>query len=179
MPKTAEGLTLQQQRFVEEYAIDLNATQAAIRAGYSPKTAQEQSSRLLSKAIVADAVAKRVATSTKKADLTIERLDQEIARLAFADLRKLYRDDGSLLPPHEWPDDVAAAVAGVDVAEMWEGRGADRKKIGELRKVKTWDKTTALTLAARRLGLLRDSAEIKVSVSLEMLVAASMKVSTP
>ena len=54
MPK--DGLTPKQQRFVEEYLIDLNATQAAIRAGYSEKTAQEQSSRLLSNVMVSQAV---------------------------------------------------------------------------------------------------------------------------
>ena len=49
-------LTPKQQRFVDEYLIDLNATQAAIRAGYSEKTAQEQSSRMLSNVIVSDAI---------------------------------------------------------------------------------------------------------------------------
>lgn len=52
-----KGLTPKQSRFVEEYLVDLNATQAAIRAGYSEKTAQEQSSRLLSNVIISDAVA--------------------------------------------------------------------------------------------------------------------------
>lgn len=52
------ALTPKQQRFVEEYLVDLNATQAAIRAGYSARTAQEQSSRLLSNAMVAAAIAK-------------------------------------------------------------------------------------------------------------------------
>ena len=50
-------LTDKQRRFVEEYLIDLNATQGAIRAGYSKKTAQEQSSRLLSNVMVQDAIA--------------------------------------------------------------------------------------------------------------------------
>lgn len=63
MPR--EGLTAKQQRFVEEYLIDLNATQAAIRSGYSEKTAQEQSSRLLSKAIISEAVN---AAQSKKSD---------------------------------------------------------------------------------------------------------------
>lgn len=71
-PIAKPGLTPKQQRFVSEYLIDLNATQAAIRAGYSVKTAQEQSSRLLSKAIIADAVADGARNHVARADVTAQ-----------------------------------------------------------------------------------------------------------
>jgi phage terminase small subunit len=152
-------LNPKQRRFVDEYAVDLNGAQAAIRAGYSKKTAKEQASRLLTNAHIGAAVQQRLAVSTKKAHLTVERIDQEIARLAFSDKRKLYRPDGTLKAPHEWDDDTAAAVAGVEVSELWEGHGEDREQVGVVKKVKVWDKPAALTLAARRLALLRDKTD--------------------
>jgi phage terminase small subunit len=71
-------LTIKQQRFVEEYLIDCNATQAAIRAGYSPETAQEQSSRLLSKAIIADAISAKAHKVSIKTELTAEKVLRDI-----------------------------------------------------------------------------------------------------
>lgn len=161
MSKAANGLNPKQQRFVDEYLKDLNGTQAAIRAGYSARTAQEQSSRLLSKAIVAAAVKAGIGRSVERAHLTVERIDQEISRLAFADLRKLYNPDGTLKQPHEWPDDVAAFVSGVEVVEK---KAADGTIVAVMKKVKTWDKPAALTLAARRLALLHDKLAVEVTV---------------
>lgn len=66
---TERQLTPKQEAFVREYMVDLNATQAAIRAGYSPKTAQEQSSRLLSNAIVSRAVAEAKAKRAEQLNL--------------------------------------------------------------------------------------------------------------
>ena len=66
------NLTPKQQRFVEEYLIDLNATQAAIRAGYSEKTAQEQSSRLLSNVMVQEAVQKAKNKLSERTELTVD-----------------------------------------------------------------------------------------------------------
>ncbi len=65
-------LNEKQKRFVAEYLIDLNATQAAIRSGYSAKTAQEQGSRLLSNAIVAEAIAKGAEKRIRKAEITAQ-----------------------------------------------------------------------------------------------------------
>ena len=63
-------MTPKQRRFVEEYLVDLNATQAAIRARYSERTAQEQGSRLLSKAMVQTAVAKAMAERSRRTKIT-------------------------------------------------------------------------------------------------------------
>lgn len=67
-------LTDKQQRFVSEYLVDLNATQAAIRAGYSAKTANREGSRLLSKVDVADAIAAKAAEKAAALDLSAERV---------------------------------------------------------------------------------------------------------
>ena len=79
----AKKLTEKQKRFVEEYLIDLNATQAAIRAGYSPKTANEQGTQNLAKLSIQDAVAKAMAERSRRTGINQDRVLQELAKLAF------------------------------------------------------------------------------------------------
>lgn len=83
------GLTLKQQRFVDEYMVDLNATQAAIRAGYSSETAQEQSSRLLSNVMVQAAISAARSAQQKRTSITADTVLMEIANVALADAREL------------------------------------------------------------------------------------------
>jgi phage terminase small subunit len=142
---TADTLTPRQQRFVEEYLVDLNAKQAAIRAGYSPKTAEHQGARLLSYAKVAAAVAAGRSRRSRRAEVSADRVLQELARIAYSDPRKLFNADGSLRPPHELDDDTAAALASLEVVEE---RGQRF-----VRRVRKWDKVRALELLAKHLGL--------------------------
>src|SRR5690606_4977902 len=153
------ALTAKQRRFVEEYLIDLNATQAAIRAGYSKKTAGQIGDENLKKPQIAAAVQAAQAERSKRTQITQDRVLQELARIAFFDIRKLYSDDGSMKAPHELDDDAAAALSGVDVTEEFQGRGEDREQVGFTKKAKIFDKGTALTLAMRHLGMLKDKVE--------------------
>lgn len=86
-----------------EYLVDLNATQAAIRAGYSAKTAQEQSSRLLSNVIVEAAIAKAQAKRAEKTGINAEWVLTRLASEATADLADLYDTNGAIKPIHAWP----------------------------------------------------------------------------
>lgn len=154
-------ITPKKRRFVDEYLVDLNATQAAIRAGYSAKTAHSQGPRLLDdvgvKELIADAMAKR-SESTK---ITAERVLQELGRVAFFDPRRLLNADGSPRPISELDDDTAAVLAGMDIQEEYEGSGEDRRFIGYTKKFKLADKVGALNLAMRHLGMLTDKLEVK------------------
>lgn len=76
-------LTDKQRRFVEEYLVDLNATQAAIRAGYSKRTAQEQSSRLLSNVMVQTAIQEAMAARSERTGITQDMVVQELAAVGF------------------------------------------------------------------------------------------------
>ena len=153
------ALTAKQRRFVEEYLIDLNATQAAIRAGYSRKTAGQIGDENLKKPQIAAAVQAAQAERSARTQITQDRVLQELARIAFFDIRKLYNDDGSMKAPHELDDDAAAALSGVDVIEEFQGRGEDREQIRFTKKAKIFDKGAALTLAMRHLGMLKDKVE--------------------
>ncbi len=88
MPKDDRGLTPKQARFVDEYLIDLNATQAAKRAGYSEKTAQEQSARLLSNAIVSRAIAERRQALHDKLELDQEWVLRNLEEIAGRCMQK-------------------------------------------------------------------------------------------
>lgn len=154
-------LTPKQRQFVEEYLIDLNGTKAAIRAGYSVKTARAIGNENLTKPDIAAAIEEAQRLRGIRTGITQERILQELARICFFDQRKLYKEDGSLKRPIDLDDDAAAALAGVDVVEM-QG-GASIEMDGEIthvplytKKVRVFDKNTALSLAMRHMGMLRD-----------------------
>ena len=157
-------MTPKQQRFVEEYLLDLNATQAAIRAGYSKRTASSIGEENLRKPEISEAIQEAKARRSERTQITQDRVLQELARIAFFDLRKLYRADGSLKAMHELDDEAAAVLAGVDVVEMAGGAefgGEEGAKHIPMftKKAKIPDKVAALGLAMRHLGMLKDKVE--------------------
>ena len=150
----AKKLTPKQKRFVSEYLIDLNATQAAIRAGYSPKTANEQGARLLANVSIAKAIQEARDKRQQRTEITQDRVLQEYARLAFYDPRKLFQPDGTPKPIEELDTDTAAVLAGLEVREEFEGTGQDRVFIGYTKKYKLANKLGALDSLAKHLGML-------------------------
>ena len=151
-------LTPKQQAFVAEYLVDLNATQAAIRAGYSAKTAEQQASRLLSNAKVAEAIAERMKERASRTEITQDRVLKEYARLAFFDPRKLFDSTGRPKAIHELDDDTAAVVAGLDVVNVGNAELGE----GEVLKFKLADKKGALDSVARHLGMFNDKLDLNV-----------------
>ncbi|QMV32493.1 terminase small subunit [Ralstonia phage Claudette] len=158
-------LSPRQERFVEEYLKDSNATQAAIRAGYSPgkdnKAAQVQANRLLSYASVIRAIEERRAKLAKKFELTRERLLEEYCKLAFSDPRKFFREDGTLKTIPELDDETAAALAHFEVMEEFDGSGENRMQVGYTSKVKWTDKRAALDSIARVMGWNQDKMKLQ------------------
>jgi phage terminase small subunit len=158
------ALTAQQKRFVAEYLIDLNATQAAIRAGYSQKTAKSQGNRLLTNVDVAAAIQEAQAKRSNRTEITQDRVLLELARIGFADIRNAVSWGRSpvdtqaeeaepnglgiypveLMPSSEVDDDTAAAISEVSLT----AQGV---------KLKTHDKLAALDKIARHLGMLNGS----------------------
>ena len=148
-------LTAKQKVFVQEYLVDLNATQAAIRAGYSQRTAGWIGPQLLGKTHIAEAVQGAMAKREERTEITQDRVLKEYAKLAFLDPRRFYDDDGQLLQVHELPEDVAAALSSMEVVT---------ERAGELelavRKIKFSDKKAALDSIARHLGMFKDKTEL-------------------
>lgn len=142
--------------FVEHYlSLQRNALQAykKLHPKVSDKTAGVEGCKLLKKPSVSAMLAAREKELQNKLELTTERVLKELARMAFVDIRKLYKEDGSLKAPHELDDDTAAALASIETEELFEGRGEDREHVGTLRKVKIFSKSDAIRDAMKHLGL--------------------------
>lgn len=156
------ALSDKQRVFVDEYLVDLNATQAAIRAGYSPKTANEQGARLLAKVSIQAELSERMKAREQRTEITQDRVLQEIARVAFFDPRKLFNDDGTPKRLVDLDDDSAAVVAGLDVATI----GNADVGVGQVMKYKIADKLKAIDQCMSHLGM--GKAKIELSGKVEI-----------
>lgn len=169
-------LTPKQARFVEEYLVDLNGTQAAIRAGYSPNTAQEIASQNLSKLIVQSAVAEAKAKLSQRVEVTQEMVMAEFAKIGFSDIRSLFDASGRLKPLCDLSAEQAASIATVEVVtKTIPGRDGEPADVEYTHKIRAWDKVAALTQMGRRLGMFVDKSEVKVTAGLAERVEAARK----
>ena len=148
-------MTPKQERFVEEYLVDLNATQAAIRAGYSKSTSYSIGQRLLKNVDIQKAITAAREKQQRRVEITADRVLEEYAKIAFFDPRKLFTADGGIKPPEQWDDDVAAVIGALDVMEI----GDDGEMIGRVKKLKLIDKKGALDSIGKHLGMFVDKVE--------------------
>lgn len=150
-----DGMTEKKRAFVTEYLRSNNGTQSAIKAGYSAKTAQQASSRLLKDVVVRAAITQHQAAVVAKvqteAGISLERTLREIARIAYFDPRRMFDAKGNPKSIHDLDDDTAAVIAGLDVLEEWEGSGQDRVLVGHVKKWKLADKKGALDMLMKHL----------------------------
>ena len=154
-------ITPKQEMFCQEYIKDLNATQAAIRAGYSEKTADVQGPRLLGNVRVSVRVSELFRTRAAAVGVTAENVLRELLRLASVDIGAAYDGNGALLPLHDMPEDVRRCIAAVETDEITEKGEAGRVTvIGYTRKVKFWDKKGSLDSLGRYLKLFVDRVDV-------------------
>ena len=168
-PKKA--LTAKQQRFLQEFPKDLNATRAAIRAGYSKKVAKVEGCKLVK--MIRRHVQMEEAehnlphnllspTTTSLSDQTKTDFQNFLTRLehlAYFDVRKMFDQHNNAIDIPNLPDDVAPAVAGFEITEKFDGRGANRKSIGFTKKVKLVDRLAAQQVLAKVRGFFHDKDE--------------------
>jgi phage terminase small subunit len=139
-------LTPKQQRFVEEYLVDLNATQAAIRSGYSARTAEKIGSENIRKPEIAAALAQAQRARSSRTQIDADWLLRRLAAEADADVQEIYDDDGRLKPIREWPEPFRKGlVAGFESAETPDGV--------VIRKIKLADRTKHLELIGRHINV--------------------------
>jgi hypothetical protein len=118
MREKVREMNKKQQLFVREYLVDLNGTKAAERAGYSRKTARQHAARLLTNVCISAEIQKATQARLRRLEITADGVIQELGRLAFFDVRKLFASDGSLLPLHRLDRDTAAGIAGFELVEV-------------------------------------------------------------
>lgn len=143
------ALTPKQKRFVEEYLVDLNATAAAIRAGYSKKTAEVIGYENLRKPQIEIAINQAMQEREKRTEITQDMVLQETAKLAFFDIRKMFDKDGKPLDISKLDNDTAAALVGLDVQDVAD---SDGNYVGFIKKYKLADKVKALELLGKHFG---------------------------
>ena len=158
-------MTDAQKRFCDEYLIDLNATKA-YKVAYSrckkDETASVNGSKLLRNTKVQEYISRKQKEIEKRTEVTQDRVIKELAKIAFLDIRKLYTDNGQLKNVADLDSDTAGAISSLETLEEYDGYGDDREKIGDTQKVKLLDKTKALELLGRHLGIFNDKLDVNV-----------------
>lgn len=149
------ALTRKQQRFVDEYLLDLNATQAAIRCGYSPKTAEVQGCRLLSNAKIAPAVEKALQARAERTKIDADWLLLRLAEEATADVNDLYDENGHLRPVADWPLIWRQGlVAGIETVREKVGKDKNGDpEYSTVHKVKLSDRVRRLELLGKHVDI--------------------------
>jgi phage terminase small subunit len=172
------ALTAKQETFVREYLVDLNATQAAIRAGYAAKDADVQGPRLLGNVGIAAAIEKAMDERSARTEITADKVLAELAKIGFADIRRAVRwysqtnvaaidtdaDMAALAGEGELRFAVANQVELVSSDEIDDETAAAISEIGQSStgalKVKFHDKRAALVDIGRHLGMFKERVEL-------------------
>lgn len=158
-------MTDAQKRFCNEYLIDLNATRA-YKVAYpnckKDETAKSAGSRLLTNVNVQNYISEKMKEREKRTEVTQDMVIKELAKIAFLDIRKLYTENGQLKNVADIDDDTAGAISSLETLEEYDGYGDEREKIGDIQKVKLLDKTKALELLGRHLGIFNDKLDVNV-----------------
>lgn len=147
-------MTKKQKRFVEEYLIDLNAAQAAIRAGYSPKAAYSIGSENLRKPEIRACIEKAMAERSKRTGINQDRIIEELAKIALLNPKNLINFEEATVKEEATEEDLAAISSiRVKCFPTKDGEGIERE-------VKMYDKAKALELLGRHLGMFKDKVEV-------------------
>ena len=144
-------MTKKQKRFIEEYLIDLNATQAAIRAGYSPDTAKAIGCENLTKPDIRAHIDRAMAERSKRTGVNADRVVQELAKIAFVNATEVIDPKTATVREDALPEDTAA-IQSVKVKTFGED--------GLEREIKMADKLKALEMLGRHLGMFKDQLEL-------------------
>lgn len=151
-----DNLTVKQRMFVEEYLIDLNATQAAIRAGYSAKTADQQGSRMLANVKVQQAIAERMAVRSKRTGVNQDRVVLELAKIAFVRMTDVVDSNGRI--KQDASEDDLSCIESIKYKE------SDNEYGGSVeREVKVASKLKALELLGKHLGMWNDKLDVNMT----------------
>lgn len=156
---TKKDLTPNQRLFLAEYLIDRNATRAykEVYKNVTDRTAITNGNKLLTNTYIQAAIAKSLEKQEKRLEISADKTVLETARLAFSDLRKFFKEDGSLIPIHELDDHAAAAISSVEVVVDKDGQ--------TVHKIKLWDKNSALEKLGKHFKVFVERKELSGEVT--------------
>ncbi len=158
-------LTKKQKAFCREYIKDLNAAQAAIRAGYSEKSAKEAGYENLTKPHISKFVAELMANRNEEAKIDADYVLKRLIQIDQMDFIDILEEDGSFRPVSKWPKVWRTYLSGIDIAEM----SVEGQIAGVLKKIKWPDKVKNLELLGKHINVqaFKDKAEVDVTITHE------------
>lgn len=151
--KKRKKLTEKEAQFAREYPIDFDGTKAAIRAGYSERTAHAIAYDVLRRPHVMDAIADEMQRRAERAQIDADYVLRRLIAIDQMDAADIIDDDGSVLPVKQWPKIWRQFIAGMDVSELYDGRGEGREAIGVLKKIRWPDKLKNLELLGKHIDV--------------------------
>lgn len=155
-----------QERFCREYVIDLNGTQAAIRAGYSENTANEQAGRLLVNVSIQERIAELKAEIGKRLDITADMVVQELAKIGFSNMNNYINNDFTFKSLDEITVDQSAAISSIEVSEF--SGGKDNRASETKIKFRLHDKRAALVDLGKHIGIFeKDNRQKSINLGLD------------
>ncbi|MEY8366280.1 terminase small subunit [Anaerovoracaceae bacterium 41-7] len=158
-------LTAKQQRFVEEYLIDLNATQAAIRAGYKrSEYTDTNANKLLENTRIKEEIDKAMAERSKRTGINQDRVVEELAKLAFVNAADVIDMETATVFPDAKPEDLAC-IQSVKVKTTTKG-----ESLIEEHEIKLYDKKDSLVQLGKHLGMFKDKLELDADMELKITV---------
>lgn len=175
------NLTDKQIFFCKEYIIDFNATQAAIRAGYSQDSAGSIGGENIQKPEIQHYIQELKERRSKRLDISADKILIELSKVAFSDLRKFYGVDGQLLPIQSIDDDCAGAISLLkSYEEKVQGVDSDDEIIqGTNKEIKLYDKLKALELLGKHIGFFEKDNEQQAKMLLNSTLPLKIEITPP
>lgn len=158
-------LNPKEERFVEEYLFDLNQKQAAIRAGYTPSNASTQSTRLMQKKAITDAIAIEMAERSRRTGISQDRVIAELAKIAFVNPMDIMDLNTAKVKSNISPEDTAA-ISSVRY-KSYKTESGD----GIERNIEMHNKIKALELLGKHLGMFNDKIHLETDSALTINIA--------
>lgn len=153
MEPKKKKLSKKQETFVKEYLVDLNATHAAIRAGYSEKTAKQIGFQNLRKDHIAIQVSAAMQKRSEETRIDSNYVLHRLTEIDQMDVLDILNNNGSVKSVSEWPKIWRQFISGFDVSEVFTGGGDDRELSGLLKKIKWPDKIKNLELIGKHVDV--------------------------
>lgn len=159
------ALTAKQQRFVVEYLVDLNATQAAIRAGYAPARAREQAYQLMKRPAVKAAIEQAMQDRSKRLKVDADYVLQRLTEIDQLDVIDILNDDLTLKALSDWPKAWRLSLSGMDITEIGRATEDSQAAMAFLKKIKWPDKVRNLELLGKHVNVNAFKEQVEVNVT--------------
>lgn len=179
-------LNHKQKKFALEYRVDHNATEAALRAGYSSRGASTQGARLLANAEIRKLIDAADAKVLEKVEAKGDRVLAELGHIGFQDPIGIFNTDGTLKHLETMAPEVRRTIKSLEFEELWEGNHANDKDgesagrfvAGRIVKITFWDKVKGLELLGKNQKLWTEKIEVTADESLASLLAQARRPAT-